>query len=319
MKKWMCLLLVSFLLYGCNSTSKKEEKISKVAIDVSFDLFHNALFTATPKDLPKLKKEYPYMFPVQMPDSVVVDRMQDSTQQFLYKEVRKVYGDFTSQKKELKNLFQHIKFYQKDFVVPTVVTDLTGVSYQDRVLYANNLLLISLDMFLGKEHEIYQGFASYLAESFTPKHLTSQVAKTIIDRQLLFDRNRTFLGMMVFEGKKMYLLDLYLPHVTNGIKMGYTAKKMQWAKENEAAVWSYFIKNDLLYSNSSDLKERFIDTAPFSKFYTTADMDSSGQIGVYMGWQIVKAFMENNSVSVQEMIKMDAQEILNLSKFKPRK
>ncbi|MGY6649550.1 gliding motility lipoprotein GldB [Wenyingzhuangia sp. IMCC45574] len=319
MKNWSCLLLVSFLIFSCSDTSKTEVEINKTKVAVDFALFHDALFTSKAEDLPDLKMKYPYMFPVSMPDSIVVNRMKDTAQYFLYKEVKKVYGDFSSQKKELEDLFKHIKFYNKEFVPPIVVTDLTGVSYQDRVLYAGDLLLISLEMYLGKEHPIYDGFSMYLSETFTPKHLTTAVAKKIIDTQYSFDENRTFLGQLIFEGKKLYLLDLYLPLVANEVKLGYTPEKYQWALSNEADVWSYFIKNDLLFSTDPSLKERFIDLAPFSKFFTTADMSSPGSIGKYIGWQIVSAYAKNNKVSVNELMEIDAEEILNKSKFKPKK
>ncbi|MDO6801194.1 gliding motility lipoprotein GldB [Wenyingzhuangia sp. 1_MG-2023] len=319
MKQWSCLLLVLVMLFACTSNSKTEQEIEKIQVDTQFALFHDALFTSSTDNLKALKKDYPYMFPVQMPDSLVIGRMQDTLQLFLYKEVKKVYGDFKTQKLEIDDLFRHIKYYEKDFKTPVVVTDLTGVSYQDRVLYANNMLLISLDMYLGKEHEVYSGFAMYLAETFTPKHLSTAIAQKIIETQYPFDDNRTFLGQMVFEGKKLYLLDLFLPKVSDEIKMGYSEKKMHWLKENEAGVWSYFIKNELLFSNKPTLKQRFIDVAPFSKFYTSVDKDSPGGVGKYLGLQIVRSYQKKHQVSIDQLMKMDAEKILRDSGFKPQK
>lgn len=319
MKNWSCLLFVLSLFISCTNKSKIEQEIDKTIVNVDFALFHDALLGKDAQGLKELKKNFPYLFPPQMPDSIVGNRRKDTVQQFLYKEVKKVYPNFSAQKLELKQLFQHLKYYQKDFVIPTVVTDLTGVSYQDRILYANNLLLISLDLFLGKEHEVYSGFSMYLAETFTPKHITTEVAKKIIESTYPFDRNRTFLGQIIFEGKKLYLLDLYLPKVPDEVKLGYAKNKFEWAVSNEAAVWSYFIKNDLLYSTDPSLKESFIDLAPFSKFFTTADKSSPGSIGSYMGLQIVRAYVKNNTTTVDELMNTDAEEILNKSKFKPKK
>ncbi|MDO3694154.1 gliding motility lipoprotein GldB [Wenyingzhuangia sp. chi5] len=319
MKKWLCLSFIFLMLVACTSTNKTEQEIAKVKTDTQFALFHDVLFTASPNDLPKLKSEFPYMFPKQMPDELVLERMKDTSQQFLYKEVKKVYGDFKPQEKEIDELFKHIKYYFKDFKTPTVVTDITGVSYQDRVLYADTLLLVSLDMFLGKENEVYGGYAKYLSETFTPKHMTSAIAQKIIDNKYPFNKNRTFLGQMIFEGKKMYLLDLFLPNVNDEIKLGYTTKKLAWAKLNEVTVWAFFIKNELLYSNDSKLRQRFLEVAPFSKFYTSIDRDSPGAIAKYTGLQIVRAYMKKNQVSAKELIDLDAQTILNQSGYKPKK
>lgn len=319
MRKWYGLSLILMVLFACTSRDKKEQEIDKLKVNTDYALFHTALFTANEKDLSKLKTDYPYMFPEQMPDNLVLERMKDTSQQFLYKEVEKVYGDFDTQKKEIDALFKHIKYYFKDFKVPTVVTDITGVSYQDRVLYSDTLLLVSLDMFLGKNHEVYGGYAQYLSENFTPKHMTTAVAKKIIATKYPVDKDRTFLGQMIFEGKKAYLLDLFLPKVSDEVKLGYTPKKLAWAQLNEAMVWAYFIKNELLYSNDQKLKQRFLDVAPFSKFYTSIDRDSPGAIAKYMGLQIVRSYMEKHDISPQALIKLEAQAILNQSGYKPKK
>ena len=75
----------------------------------------------------------------------------------------------------------------------------------------------------------------------------------------------------------------------------------------------------MLYSNDPSLSERFIADAPFSKFYLEVDQDSPGRIGIWFGWQIINAFMENNDLSLQEMILLDNEEIFKNSKYKPKK
>lgn len=319
MNKWLCLSFIFLMLVACTSTNKKEQEIAKIKTNTQFAIFHDAFFKASPNDLPKLKSDFPYMFPKQMPDELVLERMKDTSQQFLYKQVKKVYGDFNTYETQIDDLFKHIKYYFKDFKIPTVVTDITGVSYQDKVLYADTLLLVSLDMFLGKDNEVYGGYAKYLSQTFTPEHMTSAIAQKIIETKYSVNRDRTFLGQMIFEGKKTYLLDLFLPSVNDEVKLGYTPKKLAWAEVNEATVWAFFIKNELLYSNDSMLKQRFLEVAPFSKFYTSIDRDSPGAIAKYTGLQIVRAYMNKNHVSAKELIDLDAQTILNQSGYKPKK
>jgi uncharacterized protein YjaZ len=60
--------------------------------------------------------------------------------------------------------------------------------------------------------------------------------------------------------------------------------------------------------------------APFSKFYLEIDNESPGRVGQWIGWQIVRSFMENNpQVTVQELLLMDAKQIFEKSKYKPKK
>ncbi len=318
MKKWIALCFTIATLYACTSTNKKEQEINAIDLKADVALFHDALFNKT-NYLSSLKTEFPYMFTPNMHDSIITNRQQDTLQHFLYKEVKKVYPDFAKQQTELTSLFKHITYYYKGFVPPKVVTDITGVSYQDRVLIANNLLLISLDMYLGKQHEVYTSYPGYLRETFSPNYLMQDVCKKIIASKYRGTKDRTFLGKMIFEGKKLYLESLFLPKTTPKKLFGYTTKKLEWAQNNEAAVWSYFIKNELLYSYNAKLKQRFIDIAPFSKFYMSIDKQSPGGIAKYIGYKIVKAYADKHTITPQELMTLEAQTILNQSGFKPKK
>ncbi len=110
-----------------------------------------------------------------------------------------------------------------------------------------------------------------------------------------------------------------MPNALKGLQYGYTEDQLIWAKDNEAEIWTYFIEKELLFSTDSKLDNRFINMAPFSKFYLELDNDSPGGIGCYIGHQIVASYMKNNDVSLQELLSKSAEEIYNNSKYKPRK
>ena len=74
------------------------------------------------------------------------------------------------------------------------------------------------------------------------------------------------------------------------------------------------------YSTDSKLPSRFISPAPFSKFQLEyIDSESPGRIGRYIGWQIVRSYMDTNAISFQDMLSKSTEEIFNNSNFKPRK
>ena len=101
--------------------------------------------------------------------------------------------------------------------------------------------------------------------------------------------------------------------------MGYSQDKLNWAEANEEEIWTYFIDQKLLFSTDTNLSSRFIENAPFSKFYREQDNLSPGKIGVWMGWQIVKSYMKHNNVSLQELLKTSEEEVFNKSKYKPKR
>ena len=49
------------------------------------------------------------------------------------------------------------------------------------------------------------------------------------------------------------------------------------------------------------------------------DDESPGRVGVWIGWQIVRSYMKNNNVTLQELFAKDAKEIFDNSKYKPKK
>ena len=129
----------------------------------------------------------------------------------------------------------------------------------------------------------------------------------------------TFLDEMIYFGKQLYLKDLWIPFKSNSEKIGYSVSEYEWSEDNEFYIWQYFVENELLYQTDRKLLGRFIVAAPFSRFNLELDSESPGRLGQYIGWQIVKSYMNNNSTSVLEMLQMDPQEIFNNAKFKPKK
>ena len=84
---------------------------------------------------------------------------------------------------------------------------------------------------------------------------------------------------------------------------------MDWVKTNEEGVWKYFIEKKILFSTDTNLNKRFLNNAPFSKFYLQDDNQSPGRVGVWLGWQIVRSFMQNNDVSLPELLRIDSDDL----------
>ena len=124
---------------------------------------------------------------------------------------------------------------------------------------------------------------------------------------------------MIYYGKQLYLNDLLLTDYTDAEKMGYSPEQIIWCQENESYMWRYFIEKEMLYSNDQKLISRFINPAPFSKFYLEIDNDSPGQVGAWIGWQMVRSYMKNNDVPLVDLLKTNAKEIFVKSKYKPKK
>jgi hypothetical protein len=199
-----------------------------------------------------------------------------------------------------------------------VITLISEMDYNNKVVYTDSLVLISLELYLGKEHKFYE-FPDYLKQNFERNQIIPDVVSGFSFQKTAPITETNLLSQMVYFGKQLYLKDVLIPHYSDAEKIGFTTKQITWCEENESYMWRYFIEKQLLYSNEQKLNNRFINPAPFSKFYLEIDNESPGKVGVWIGWQIVRSFMKNNEVSIQEMLKMNTKELFEKSKYKPKK
>lgn len=311
----VCLIIVLF--FSCTNESKKTDELSEDSIEII--RFEQQFYKASIESLSDLKRKYSFMFPESIHDSVWLQKINSEQEQFLYSESQRVFGDFEDVRKDLSHLFSKIKKGNSTFQVPKVVTHISNIDFQYPVIYADSLLFVSLDMYLGKGHEAYGDFPKYLSQNFTKRHLAVEISEQMNRRFFKSSKSRSFRDKMINEAKFVFANESNLPSIDKHIIIGYSEQKYQWAEENEADVWKYFIENELLYSTESSLNSRFLDIAPFSKFYLESDNDSPGRIGVWIGWQIINSFMKNNDVTLRQLMETPPEIIYNKSKYKPRK
>ncbi|OAD45284.1 gliding motility lipoprotein GldB [Polaribacter atrinae] len=319
MRFYFMILMVLCVFFSCSDKKNTQIDVSTVNIDFTVKRYEVDFYNTTVNTLPDLKNKYPYLFPKSFSDSLAISKIANKDEQELFLETQKLYSDISPLESELTSLFKHVKYYNKNFKAPNLVTMISNIDYNSRVIYADSLLFVSLDVYLGKTHRFYADYPKYIKENNTKKSIIVDVANSMIEKQLVSLPNRSFLSKMIHEGKKLYLLDMYLPAVSDQLKIGYPKEKIDWAIENEENIWKYFIEKKLLFSTETPLNKRFLDNAPFSKFYLQNDNDSPGRIGVWLGWQIVKSFMQNNDVSLQELLMIDFEELFQKSNYKPKK
>lgn len=318
MKKLVVLVVILLSLNSCAEEEKKMIDVSNINVKVSIDRFEQKFYTSNESSLQLLKNEYPYLFPVQN-DSIWLNKISDKEELELFTYSQKVCKDLANEKNEIEDLFKHVKYYHPDFKTPKIISLITNLDYENKVIYADSLLFVSLDMYLGKNNKVYEGFPHYISRNFEKSQLVVDIAESICEKYFVSPKKRLFLGLMIDEGKKMYMIDSYLPMVSDARKIGYSQEKLDWVLANESQLWKYFVSNKLLYSTDSELFTRFIANAPFSKFYIDIDKESPGKIGVWLGWQIVRSYMSNNNVTLQQLLQTNAEEIFKKSKYKPKK
>ena len=312
------LAIVLFLSFSCENQDAIEAEIDALPGAISMDRFDRKFHEATPDQIPELKKNYPYLFPQQFPDSIWINRQKDSLQRLLQTAVDEKFPKMESLESDLSHLFKHIQYYFPATPSPHTIGLINNVDYQSKSIYTDSLLIISLDTYLGKQHPLYEGIPNYIRQQMDVAYLTSHVAEKFLETQVSPPTDRTFLAQLIYFGKIEYLKSLLVPHVSEAVRFGYSEEELKWTQENQKYIWQYFIEKQLLYSTDPTLTQRFLAPAPFSKFYLEIDNQTPGQIGVWLGAEIVNAFCAKNpNYTYSEILALPALTIFQQSNYKP--
>ena len=321
MKKYLLVFALALLALSCKNENATEEKVAAVAIGkINIVRFDDLFYNSRPADLPKIKQQFPYLFPQGNADTVWTNKLSNPLLQQLHREVDKKFPGNTALQDGIGSLVQHIKYYYPQQPTPKVVTLISEMDYTNRAIFTDTLALISLDLYLGKEHRFYVDFPKYQREQFEPSQILPDLVSAFSYHRIAPPADRTLLSLMIYYGKELYLKDMLLPDVPDYNKIGYTKAQLEWSFANESEMWRYFVENKLFYDTDSRLPNRFINPAPFSKFYLGFDNESPGRLGQWLGWQIVRAYMDNNkNVTLHQLLATDAKTIFDNSKYKPKK
>ncbi len=343
-------LLPIFLLIGlaaCNSTNNAPD-VSHIKIDLKTERFEQDFFAIdsnnTKAGLAQLQQKYPAFLPLFVTHVLGLGPIADSntlvydgTKRFLhlnqvvYKQSQDLYKNFNSTAKELEDGFRYVKHYFPEYKVPTIITTvgpmdaLAPMSNNEPSpnYLGENFLAVSLQFYLGKDFSIYNdpGYISnvapqYRSARFSKEYIASDVFKLVID-DLFPDSSSRYplIERFIEKGKRLYLLQQFLPNSNDTLLIGYTGKQLEWCKENERSMYNFFIQQNLLFEIDPALTQNFTTDGP-----TTQGMpeQSPGNIGAFLGWEIVKAYMKKKpSVTVAQLMRTSNKNIFNEADYKP--
>lgn len=236
-------------------------------------------------------------------------------------EVQKKYSDISFLEKELKNAFQYYLYYFPDAQLPDVYTYISGLYYEYPIQISDQAMIIGLDLYLGANFQTYKdhGIPVYKSKRMTNEHITidcmKELAQVFIDNNIV---HKNFLEEIIHNAKTLYFVDALLPTKADHFKIGFNEEQLNWCKSNEQNIWAFFIDQQILYSADYELTRKFTQDGPFTLAFSR---NAPAKIGDWIGWQILRAYMNNNpEVMLNQLLQeTNAQKILKESKYKPRK
>lgn len=335
------LFVSSFIILSCKD---KEEvvDVSHISAKAEIVRFDQALFSLDTnnwdRDLAILKGKYPHFWEIYSthvlpltPDSNMYDKalrafVADKTMRQLHDTTEILTGDLQRYKQETTDGFKRVKHYFPKFTEPVIYTFISEFSFQKFIFSdgPKDGIGIGLDMFLGRNYPYKNidptnpNFSGYLTRTFDKDYLTKKTIDLIVEDITGSPGGVRLLDYMVHNGKKLYLLKKFLPTAPDSIIFEYTEKQMDWVSNNELEIWSFFTEQNLIYETNVNRINKYINPSPDSP---GMPVDAPGQTANYIGYQMIIAYMEKNPNTTldQLMAQKDAQQILELSKYKPKR
>ncbi len=327
------LCFAVFLLFNLSACKRKphyEANISHIDIDpVEIKRYEKALFTIDPHNLREEIEPYIndfYLFlgeeiNTPMGQQQLFDYITDAFIREIYEDVAEIWPTTEGLQEQLNLAFRYFHYHFPDHNIPEIYTYVSGLDFEYPVFYQDDVVVIALDMFLGRHYDNYDkvGVPAFKRVRFSPEAAPVEVMREIGQYILARSpfRPETLLDFMIFEGKLLYFLDSMFPAFADSLKIFYSTDHINWARNNEGHSWSFLVNNEMLYQTDRQMIQKFTGDAPFTAPFSN---QSAPRMGVYIGWQIVREYMRrNDNVSLNELIfqRNDSRAILQGARYRP--
>lgn len=347
MQKWFFFLLfVTACFTACNG-NKKTPDVSNIKVNLEVQRFEQDFFAIDTNNIsaamPALLQKYPVFLPDFIQHILGLSLTDDggksdaAIKMFLrdYRLVKdtasKVFSNFTAIEDDLKKGLQFTKYYFPAYHTPEKL--ITFIGPLDAIfetplgktgdVITQDALAVGLQLHLGNNASLYQSqvaqslFPKYVSRKFEPAYIVVNCMKNIVD-DIYPPRaaDKTLLDLTIDKGKRLYVLDKLLPHVADTLKISYTEAQLKGCYANEGLIWSFLIQNNLIYNSDPLRIQSYVEEGPLTQ---ELGEGSPGNISLFLGWQIIKKYMEKfPDTTIDALLQLDARQILQDSKYKPR-
>ena len=326
MKNAIILFLFTINLFSCSEPSLHID-VSNSKSFIDFRHYEQDLFNIDRNDLKnsldKIALKYPVFMDGDYKNPAKINQLKD----YLDNELSiKLFRDWKTKirsydviKQELNLAFSHYKYYFPNNSLPTIYTYISGVNYEEPIVVNENDILIGIDMFYGKDYEVYNQFQipKYISKNNKTEYLAPVVIREFAKEKFAsFIAGETLLDNMIGLGKIEYFVEAMMPKVKDSTRFQFTSNQMMWCYRREKVFWKHLVMKEYLFSKDFRNYKKFIQYGPFA---SSLERDSPGRAGIFIGYKIIKEYIRKNpNVSLQELMhNKDFTSIFRDSKYNP--
>ena len=330
---WIYLLILSGMISSCNKNGRFIIDTTKNRIQVKIHRFDKDLINL---DTSKMKvavdslysnyREFLPAYTSEVLDTSYTDTtaikslfikfLNDTTFASVNKKTLKTFGNVSDIEKQVSDAFTYIHFYFPEIKLPEIYFFVSG--FNRSIIMNNKFIGIGTDFYLGSDYPAYKELTyQYLLNNMRRESVAIDLVSTTLFRNILMKSSQNrLLDNMLYRGKIMYLLSVFMPQEKPENLMGYTQDQWKWCNTYQKEIWAATINQKDLFSTDIILISKYMNDAPFT---APISQDSPGRLGTWIGWQIVKSYMKkNDKIGLQELMNdNNYQSILENSGYRP--
>jgi hypothetical protein len=223
---------------------------------------------------------------------------------------------------EFDGVVQRWNHYFPSKAVPEIIYYCSA--WNRSIATTDSIIGIALDCYLGRNHEITQKlspdfFPAYMKENMDERYLLADAVKGYAAwnaREIY--QPKDLLSELVFYGKIMYVAEALAPELPDSILMSWSPEQWEWAIGGEENVWKTLANEKTMYhSKPFEINKWFAD-GPFTSA-TGIPQQSAPQLGVWMGWNIIRSYMKKFPETSMEALLNESDNQRLLSAYVPGK
>ena len=322
------------LVLACNSSNENVPKQAPEVV-VTIEPFMDDFFTMdtiqVAKSIDKLFKKYP-LFSADYFTYIITAHPQKDTLAIkaFYKAYMPVYKD--AKKVNAINIaipkiqegFKNLQYYFPNYKLEKKIIVFLGPLESYGNIITKEGVAVGLQLYLGANAPWYYStqiqtiYPTYISRRFAPEYIAVNSVQNIInDIVPLNVATGNVLHHMIEEGKRQYIVSKCITSLPDTILMGYTAKQLASLEREESNIWTYFLKQNTLFSKDPNEVRAVMQESPYSDLFGE---ELPGNTGKYMGFKIVTAWMEKReqkNIKFDVLLKTPSNIIFENAKYKP--
>jgi hypothetical protein len=227
------------------------------------------------------------------------------------KAINREFKNLSKVKEEMIDGFRHVKYHLPKAKIPTNIVFMNSI-FTTSAFSTQEEIGIGLERYLGKNSSVIKDlpndmFFDWIKEGLDRRYLVRDAFCSWIMTHYIAETDGNLAEHIIRWGKILYLTEAALPNAPESIIPRYSEQDYKWALENEYALWKYLVDQKMLFKIDELNKTNLLNEGPFTPGLPQKGPDRLGQ---FLGWRMVRKYMEVKDITVEELMNVPYTEII---------